>query len=102
MVERSHTISMAAAAIVGRINGSPRSPRQDETEAVLAKAMAPHPIATARLVELRRAIATVETAEEEAGPGETRTDATQDRIDRLYAPFDAMTQAVWDTLPTTP
>ena len=64
--------------------------------------MAPQPMATARLVELRRAIATVEAAEEEAGPGEARTDATQDRIDRLYAPFDAMTQAVWDTPPTSP
>jgi len=84
------------------INERPQSPRQDEIEAIIAKAMAPQPMATARLVELRRAIATVEAAEEEAGPGEARTDATQDRIDRLYAPFDAMTQTVWDTPPTTP
>ena len=78
MVEHSHTVSTAAAAaIVGLINSSPRSPRQDEIETIIAKAIAPQPMATARLVELRRAIATVETAEEEAGPAETRTDASQ-------------------------
>ena len=102
MVEHSQAVSTAAAAIVALINERPQSPRQDEIEAIIAKAMAPQPMATARLVELRRAIATVEAAEEEAGPGEARTDATQDRIDRLYAPFDAMTQAVWDTPPTSP
>jgi len=46
MVERSHTVSTAAAAIIRLINSSPRSPRQDEIEAVLAKAMAPQPMAS--------------------------------------------------------
>ena len=49
MVEHSHTISTAAAEIVALINSRSHSPWPHEIEAIIAKAIAPQPMASPRM-----------------------------------------------------
>jgi hypothetical protein len=84
MVEHSHTVSTAAAAIVALINERPQSPRQDEIEAIIAKVA---PAAPALHVSelrhrIRAAIARVDEAER---AGEDAADAVASTgWDELY------------------
>jgi hypothetical protein len=74
--------SEAAGAIVALINGSPRSPRQDEIEAIIAKAIAPVSQPSTLLPKVREAVARLnrgrgkQTASCARGVGETGPQST--------------------------
>ena len=84
-------VSQAAAEIVALINVSPRSPRQDEIEAIIAKAMAPQPVANAPVpqlaVDIRAKIAEIGVAYDVLGrlrPG-PEEDAAEAVVEQLKA-----------------
>ena len=91
MVERSHTISTAAAEIVALINSRAQSPWPEEIEAIIAKAVAPQPMADtpvsnlslairAKIAQLHAAYATLGKLHD--GP---EFDAAEAVVDRLKA-----------------
>jgi hypothetical protein len=98
----------AAAAIIALINSSPRSPRQDEIEAIISRvAVSPGPIpASAKATEWRRAVADLRQGFELRGEeykrwkaaGREPTNDDLDRvadIDTLSDRVDSATHAIW-------
>jgi len=78
MVEHSHSVSTAAAAIVGLINSSPRSPRQEEIEAIIAK-VAPAEAPALHVSELGRKLR-ADLARFDAWLGKDVSDADWDDV----------------------
>jgi hypothetical protein len=104
----SSPIQEAAAAIVALINSSPRSPHQDEIEAILGRvAVSPGPItASAKATEWRCALAALRQGFELRGeeykrwkaagrePTNDDLDPVAD-IDALSDRVDSVTHAIW-------
>ena len=69
-------VSQAAAEIVALINSSPRSPRPDQIAAIIAKALAPQPVASSLAssplpqlgIDIRNKIAELQVAYSALGP----------------------------------
>jgi len=91
MSHHSHSIESAAASIVSLINSSPRSPHQSEIEAIIAKALAPQPLASpavptlaldihAKIAQLHAAYAAL--AKLKNGP---ECDAAEAHVEKLKA-----------------
>jgi hypothetical protein len=102
------TVREAAEQIVALINSRASSPRLEEIEALISKAIGPAVPATLdRLAQLQTAIAAIEAAEDARRPSGgmiATTAAEMDAVrtyDKLCEPLTALSEAVWNTSPRT-
>ncbi len=89
------TIQQAAAQIVALINASPRSPRVDEIEAIIAKAVLSHhqePAPDPRLMEWREKVAAYRAAVDAAV-----TEDDDAVVDAVLDALDTYSHAIWAT-----